>query len=46
MEKHFKVTQRTIERWMQLLREENKIEFKGESKTGHWKITDKQHNDI
>lgn len=28
MEKHFNVTQRTIERWIQLLREENKIVFK------------------
>ncbi|MFE3869266.1 hypothetical protein ACFX5E_14470 [Flavobacterium sp. LS2P90] len=39
MEKQFNVTQRTIERWMQLLREENKIEFKGVPKTGgYWKI--------
>ena len=34
MEKNFKVTQRTIERWIKILREENKIEFKGAPKTG------------
>lgn len=39
MEKQFKVTQRTIERWIKTLREENKIEFKGVPKTGgYWKI--------
>ena len=34
MEKNFKVTHRTIERWIKILREENKIEFKGAPKTG------------
>jgi ATP-dependent DNA helicase RecG len=40
MEKHFNVTQRTIERWTKLLREENKIEFKGVPKTGgYYRLT-------
>ena len=34
MEKHFNVTQRTIERWIKILKKENKIEFIGASKTG------------
>lgn len=39
MAKQFNVTQRTIERWIKILREENKIEFKGVPKTGgYWKI--------
>ena len=39
MEKHFNVTQRTIERWIKILKEENKIEFKGvPKKGGYWEI--------
>ena len=39
MVKQFNVTQRTIERWIKILREENKIEFKGVRKIGgYWKI--------
>lgn len=33
------IPQRTIERWINQLKKENKIEFKGASKTGgYWKI--------
>jgi ATP-dependent DNA helicase RecG len=31
---YFDVTDRTVERWIKQLREENKIEFKGAPKTG------------
>ncbi|HEY9221989.1 MAG TPA: HTH domain-containing protein [Lutibacter sp.] len=42
MEKHFNVTQRTIERWIKILKEENKIEFKGvPKKGGYWAIDNK-----
>lgn len=42
MEKHFNVTQRTIERWIKILKKENKIEFIGASKTGgYYKISTK-----
>lgn len=42
MEKHFNVTQRTIERWIKILKKENKIEFIGASKTGgYYKINTK-----
>ena len=40
MVKHFNVTQRTIERRIKILREENKIEFKGVPKTGgYYRVT-------
>lgn len=35
----FDVTERTIERWLKQLRDENKIEFKGAAKTGGYFIT-------
>ena len=45
MEKHFKVTQRTIERWIKILKKENKIEFKGVPKTGgYYTINTKEGN--
>ena len=41
MKDHFRVSQRTIERWIQQLRNENKIEFKGAPKTGgYYKINE------
>jgi ATP-dependent DNA helicase RecG len=41
MMKHFNVSQRTIERWINQLKKENKIEFKGVPKTGgYWKVKD------
>jgi ATP-dependent DNA helicase RecG len=37
------VPQRTIERWINQLKKENKIEFKGAPKTGgYWEIDDRQ----
>jgi len=43
MKDHFKVSQRTIERWIKQLKNENKIEFKGAPKTGgYWKVIDKE----
>jgi ATP-dependent DNA helicase RecG len=39
MVKQFNITQKTIERWIKTLREENKIEFKDALKIrGYWKI--------
>jgi ATP-dependent DNA helicase RecG len=41
MKDHFKVSQRTIERWIKQLKNENKIEFKGAPKTGgYYKINE------
>ncbi len=31
-------TQRTIERWLKQLRDEDKIEFKGSAKTGGYEV--------
>lgn len=36
---HFDVTNRTVERWIKQLREENKIEFRGATKTGGYYVT-------
>ena len=33
------VTNRTVERWIKQLREENKIEFRGAAKTGGYYVT-------
>lgn len=41
MKKQFNITQRTIERWIKILKKENKTEFKGVPKTGgYWKVND------
>lgn len=40
--RYFDVTNRTVERWLKQLRDENKIECRGAAKAGgYWKVTEK-----
>jgi ATP-dependent DNA helicase RecG len=39
MKAYFKVTQRTVERWVKILKDKGKIEFRGAPKTGgYWGV--------